>query len=218
MAAAQICCLVASPRRDGNSHLLAQALAEGAREAGHSASTLFVDDFVAGFLRDCRSCRSADGTCSINDRYDELLLEHLLPAGAVAMAAPIYWYGLPAQLKCIIDRLVCYTSRAHPRSEDVMRGLAGKRYALLLSSEESSYGMSVGIVQQISDFSRYTHGSLVALLNAVGNRRGEIKHDPAEPLTAARRIGRDLFRLRATDYRIDTQRPGAVWGAGGDHP
>ncbi|MBL8582120.1 MAG: flavodoxin family protein [Rhizobiaceae bacterium] len=211
MAGKSICCLVASPRRDGNSSLLAAALAEGAAAAGHSVETLFVDDFVTGFLRDCRTCRGADKTCSIDDRYGELLQRHILPADAVAIATPIYWYGLPAQLKCVFDRLVCYTSRSHPEAERVVSGLGGKRYALLLASEESSYGMSVGIVQQVSDFCRYTHAALVAMLNAVGNRRGEIARDPSGPLVQARRIGRDMFALRATDYRIDTPRSSTVW-------
>ena len=212
MAGNRICCLIASPRRDGNSAALARALAEGAGD--DAVERLFVDEFVAGFLRDCRTCRTADGECSIGDRYRELLFDHLLPAGAVVFASPIYWYGLPAQLKCVLDRLVCYTARSHARSAEVLDGLKGKRYALLLASEESSYGMSTGIVQQTADFCRYTYGSLVAVLNGVGNRRGVVAADPADPLEGARRIGRTLFSLRATDFRIDTPRPGAVWAAG----
>lgn len=214
MPGGRICALVASPRRDGNSSKLAKALVEAAASAGHQAEALFIDDYVSGFLRDCRSCRNAEGACTIDDRYAELLASHLLPAGAVAIVSPIYWYGLPAQLKCVLDRLVCYTSRSHRDAGNVVEALRGKRYALLLSSEESSYGMSVGIIQQVADFSRYTHGSLVAVVNAVGNRRGEIEHDPTDPLATARRIGRDLFLLRATDYRIDTPRSGTVWTMG----
>jgi multimeric flavodoxin WrbA len=214
MPGERICTLIASPRRDGNSSRLADALAQGAVSAGHHVDTLFVNDFVGGFLRDCRSCRNADNDCTIDDRYGELLMNHILPAGAVVIASPIYWYGLPAQLKCVIDRLVCYTSLSHPQSQDVVRQLGGKRYALLLSSEESNYAMSVGIIQQMADFCRYTYSSLVAVMNAVGNRRGEIERDPADPQGKARRIGSELFGLRATDFRIDTPRPGTVWLAG----
>ncbi|WP_210327604.1 flavodoxin family protein [Aminobacter carboxidus] len=214
MPGERICSLIASPRRDGNSSRLANALAEGAASAGHQVETLHIVDFVSGFLRDCRDCRNADGECSIDDRYGELLLEHILPASAVVIATPIYWYGLPAQFKCVVDRLVCYTSQRHRGSVDVLRQLSGKKYVLLLSSEESNFGMSVGIVQQMSDFCRYTYGSLVAVMNAVGNRRGEIERDPADPLGQARKIGSDLFGIRATDFRIDTPRPGTVWLTG----
>jgi hypothetical protein len=92
--------------------------------------------------------------------------------------------------------------------------LRGKKYALLLSSEESNQGMSVGIVQQMSDFCRYTHGTLVTVVNAVGNRRGEVARDPAQPLALARRTGAVLLQARATDFRIDTSRSGTVWSGG----
>lgn len=211
MPVERICSLVASPRRDGNSSRLAEALAEGASLAGHGVETLHIADFVGGFLKDCRNCRGKDGECGIDDDYRSLLLERMLPADAIVMASPVYWYGLPAQLKCVIDRLVCYTSGSYPSSGEILDRLRGKKYALLLSSEESNYGMSVGIIQQMSDFCRYTRGSLVTVLNAVGNRRGEVDGDPAAPLARARRIGADLFKLRATDFRIDTPRSGTVW-------
>lgn len=214
MSGERICSLIASPRRDGNSSLMARAFAEGAAAAGHEVETLHIDDYVTAFLRDCRECRTADGECGIEDRYAELLLEHMLPASAIAIASPIYWYGLPARFKCVVDRLVCYTSHRHRRSEEVLQRLRGKKYALLLSSEESNQGMSVGIVQQMSDFCRYTHGTLVTVVNAVGNRRGEVARDPAQPLELARRTGAVLLQARATDFRIDTSRSGTVWSGG----
>jgi len=72
--------LVASPRRDGNSALLAQEMAEGLREAGHEATLLHADDFLSGFLRDCRKCRGADGECTIEDGFRSVFLERYLPA------------------------------------------------------------------------------------------------------------------------------------------
>lgn len=215
MPSNRICCLVASPRRDGNSSRLAAALVEGAADAGHRAEVLHVGDFLRGFLGDCRRCRRPNGECGIKDNYRSLLLDHMLPADAIVLAAPVYWYGLPAQLKCVIDRLVCYTSGRFPGAAEVVQQLRGKRYALLLSSEESSLAMTGAIVQQMSDFSRYTHGSLVAVVNGVGNRRGEVVSDPADPLTQASRLGAEIFERRVTDYRIDTQRSGAVWHEGG---
>jgi multimeric flavodoxin WrbA len=193
---------------------MACALSCGVAEAGDQAEVLLLDDYVSHFLRDCRTCRGSDGRCTISDRYEELLIEHLLPADAVVLAAPVYWYGLPAQVKCVLDRLVCFTSKSYPQSERIVASLAGKRYALLLSSEESSYAMTTGIIQQVSDFCRYTHGTLVAVLNGVGNRRGEVKRDPTGPLGQAKRIGQAVFSLRATDFRIDTQRPAEVWQEG----
>jgi multimeric flavodoxin WrbA len=38
--------LSSSPRRNGNSALLAEAVSEGLAEAGHEAELLFADDFL----------------------------------------------------------------------------------------------------------------------------------------------------------------------------
>ena len=60
--------------------------------------------------------------------------------------------------------------------------------------------------------SRYLHHSPVGVV-AIGNTRGEVRFDPAEPLEAARRLGLRLASARSTDYRLDTIRPGSVWSS-----
>ena len=72
--------LVGSPRRDGNSAALAQAILAGAAEAGTSASLHFLDDYLSGFLSDERH------TPPPADRYAELFLEHFLPADGAVFA------------------------------------------------------------------------------------------------------------------------------------
>ena len=72
--------LSSSPRRNGNSALLAEAVSEGLAEAGHEAEFVFADDFLHGFLRDCRKCRKPDGECSIEDGFRSVFLDRYLPA------------------------------------------------------------------------------------------------------------------------------------------
>jgi hypothetical protein len=38
-----------------------------------------------------------------------------------------------------------------------------------------------------------------------------VLRDPGDPVGAARELGRTLFGRMATDYRIDTERPGSTW-------
>jgi hypothetical protein len=47
----------ASPRDDGNSHLLARAALDGARSAGHDVEHVFLADYVERMLDNCRACR-----------------------------------------------------------------------------------------------------------------------------------------------------------------
>src|SRR5258706_10750082 len=143
--------LSSSPRRDGNSALLAQEMAGGLQEAGHDATLLYAEDFLSAFLRDCRRCRGANGECSIKDGFQAVFLEHYLPAEGFVAATPIYWYGMAAQLKAFLDRMFCDIAASSPRSVEVVPRMQGKRIGLILSSEETFPTASAGILHPIHE-------------------------------------------------------------------
>jgi multimeric flavodoxin WrbA len=191
---------------------LAEAAVEGAREAGHRAELVHVDDHVRHFLRDCRRCRDASGRCTIEDGFEALLRERVLPAEAILFATPLYWYGISGQLKTFLDRLFCYIAASEPESEMFVSGLLGKRLALLISSEETYPGAALGVIHEIQEYARYTHSPFVGVVNGIGNKRGDVRLDPTRPLERARELGLRLEELRSTDYRLDVERPGSTWG------
>lgn len=203
--------LIGSPRRDGNTAALADAVRRGAETVGTQATVRFLDDHITGFLRDCRSCRGPDGECTIPDRYRSLLFDDFLPADGVAFCSPIYWYGLSAQTKAFLDRTFCYYAKLHPRSAEVARGMMGKRIGLILASEESYPGAALGIVHQMQEFARYTGSDLVDVVRGIGNARGEVIDDPRAPVAAAEGLGATIFTARYTDYRLDTERSSRIW-------
>lgn len=210
--------LSSSPRRDGNSRRLAEALAEGSSAAGHATELVHLPDHISAFLRDCRTCRDASGQCTIDDGFRALFLEKLLPADALAFATPIWWYGTSGMLKTFIDRMFCYIAFSYPGSEEVVEQLQWKRVALLLSAEESNFSARLAIVQQMQELCRYLHHSLVGIVTGIGNKRGDVDHDPNEALVNARDLGGRLFEIEATDYQLDTERPGSVWREGQAYP
>lgn len=100
----RILIITGSPRRSGNSELLARSFAKGALEAGHQ-----VDIFEAGHkkiqgCRACNKCYSKGQACIFNDDFNEMapLAE---AADVLVLAAPLYWFGFPAQIKAAIDKL-----------------------------------------------------------------------------------------------------------------
>lgn len=208
--------LAGSPRREGNSATLAKAVVRGAQAAGTEVVLRFLDDYISGFLRDCRTCRDADGHCTIADRYGALFREDFLPAEGVVFCSPIYWYGLSAQTKAFFDRSFCYYAASNPDSVDVLNGMAGKRLGLVLASEETYPGAALGIMAQIQEFARYTRSDLVDVIRGIGNSGGEVRNDPADPLAQAERLGAEIFQRPYSDYRLDTPRARRVW-ADGDH-
>lgn len=204
--------LASSPRRDGNSAQLAGAVRDGLLEAGHEAEFVYASDILGDFLRDCRKCRKADGSCSIEDGFRTAFLESYLPAHGFIAATPIYWYGVSGQLKTFFDRMFCYYAASYPDASNVIEGMVGKRIGLVLSSEETFPMVSGGIISQIQEFSRYTRSTFVGVVHGVGNARSDVTRDPCDPLGSARRFGREFFTRHATDYQIDTPRTGRVWG------
>jgi multimeric flavodoxin WrbA len=205
--------LASSPRRDGNSARLAVAAAEGARAAGHEVRLEHLDDHMRHFLRDCRRCRDAEGRCTIDDGYEALLRDRVLDADGIVFATPIYWYGVSGQLKTFFDRLFCFIAASEPDADRFVAGLTRKRLALVVSSEETYPGAALALIHELQEYARYTHSDLVGVVRGIGNKRGDVLQDPSDPLGAAHELGRTLFDLQATDYRIDTERPGSTWAS-----
>ena len=205
--------LVGSPRRNGNSATLAEAVRRGAEAVGTEVTLRFLDDHISGFLRDCRTCRGPDGECTIADGYRALFFEEFLPARAVVFCSPIYWYGLSAQTKAFFDRSFCHYAASNPHSEGVLQAMSGKRLGLVLASEETYPGAALGIVHQIQEFSRYTHSDLVGVVRGVGNSRAEVRNDPDDPIRQAGRLGAEILGRAYSDYRLDTKRAPVVWQA-----
>ena len=96
--------LVGSMRKGGNTDLLAQAFAEGARE-NNSVYIVSVVDYKVNPCIGCNSCFMREGNkCFQNDDMDGIY-EKLKVADMVVVASPVYFYGISAELKAVIDRL-----------------------------------------------------------------------------------------------------------------
>lgn len=203
-----------SPRLDGNSRLLMQAVLDGAERTGHTVDSADLANVITGHLRDCRTCRGADDNCSIQDGYSSLFLDRVLAADAIVLATPLYWYGISGLLKTFLDRIFCFISAGHRGSQSVLQRLPHKRLALVISAEESYRGATVGVIASMQELARYLHWDLVGAVVGIANRRGEVSLDPARPLDEARSMGERLFTARVTDYRLETERPSAVWSPG----
>ena len=207
----RILILCGSPRRDGNSRRMADAAAEGAAAAGCHVRLEHVDDHVSAFLRDCRTCRDAEGRCTIGDGFETLLRDAILPADGIVFATPLYWYGVSGQLKTCLDRLFCYIAASHPDADAIAPRLMHKRLGVLISSEETYPAAIHGIVHQFQEYARYTRGQLVDVVRGIGNQRGDVTVDPADPLAHSRRLGETLLDAHHADYRLDSDRAGSVW-------
>ena len=95
--------LSTSPRKKGNSAALAEAFAEGAREAGNTVELLTLCDKKLDFCRGCLACQKT-GRCVIDDDVRDLLPK-IHDADVLVFATPIYYYEMSGQMKTLIDRI-----------------------------------------------------------------------------------------------------------------
>ena len=114
----KILVLTGSPRPNGNSATLADEFIRGAKEAGHD-----VVRFDAAFKRvnPCRACNRCgmNGTCIFKDDFVEVR-KHIIDADCVVFATPMYYFGISAQLKLVIDRFYSINGSIHVPKKAVL--------------------------------------------------------------------------------------------------
>ena len=95
--------LSGSPRKGGNTELLAEAFAKGATEGQHHVEIVSVRDYKVNPCLGCNACFNTDGVCAQKDDM-AAIYEKMSQADMLVIASPVYFYGISAQLKAVIDR------------------------------------------------------------------------------------------------------------------
>ena len=91
-----------SPRKGGNTELLAEAFAKGA-SAQHYVEIVFVREYKVNPCLGCNACFKTNGICAQKDDM-AMIYEKMNKADVLVIASPVYFYGISAQLKAVIDR------------------------------------------------------------------------------------------------------------------
>ena len=94
--------LSGSPRKGGNTELLVDAFAKGAMEH-HQVEIVSVRDYKVNPCMGCNACFKTNGICAQKDDMS-VIYEKMSQADMLVIASPVYFYGISAQLKAIIDR------------------------------------------------------------------------------------------------------------------
>ncbi len=110
----RIVVLEGSPNKKGSSNLLADAFIRGAKEAGH---TVEIIDAAHANLHPCTGCVHCgyEGPCIQKDDM-ELFRKQILRADMLVFATPLYYYGMSAQLKILVDRFCAINSSIHRKN------------------------------------------------------------------------------------------------------
>lgn len=104
----RIVVLESSPNKDGSSNLLAKEFIRGAEEAGHRGQII---DVAHANVHPCTGCIHCgyEGPCVQQDDVDGIRRK-ILEADMMVFVTPLYYYGMSAQLKTLIDRFCAFNS------------------------------------------------------------------------------------------------------------
>lgn len=109
----KIIILMGSPNKNGSTSILAENFANGARDAGHTAQLIDVTRMNIHTCTGCVAC-GYEGPCVQKDD-NEIIKQKLLSCDMVVFATPLYYYGMSAQLKTVVDRFCSYNSSLNSR-------------------------------------------------------------------------------------------------------
>jgi multimeric flavodoxin WrbA len=172
----KILAISCSPRIDGNTvamleETLAAAEAEGTEVELYS---------VAGKdIRPCEGCWTCSRTGRCRQRDDvAALFEKMLAADGIVLGVPVYFHGMSAQAKAILDRTISLNAPE--------RSLSNKVLGMVASAG------SLGLIQVLKDLTYYAHTKHMLPANHVAAYLGV--EDSLERMPKCRQELRDLGR------------------------
>jgi multimeric flavodoxin WrbA len=163
----QVMVIKSSPRVRGNSSLLAEKAAEGAKDAGALVETFSLQDLD---IRPCDACDICQetGVCVLKDDMQELYPK-LRSAHAILLASPVYWFTLSAQAKLFIDRWYALESSQGS-------ALRGKKFGLILTYGDTDPYTSgaINAIRTFQDLVRYIKADVAGIVYGSANKEAEI--------------------------------------------
>ena len=109
----RIIVLMGSPNKKGSTAILVDEFCRGAGESGHDVEVI---DVCHADIHPCTGCVHCgyEGPCVQKDDVERIRRE-LLSSDMVVFATPLYYYGMSAQLKTVVDRFCAYNSSLNSR-------------------------------------------------------------------------------------------------------
>ena len=183
--------LFGSPRRGGNTEILLEEALKGAEKEGAEIERLYLSDLDITPCTECHGCDET-GSCVILDDMQKIYPK-LLEADVIILASPIFFYGVTAWAKILIDRSQALWAKKYLVNDPSM-GKRGKRRKGFFISVGATKGQKVfeGAILTVKYFFDVLNTEYTGELLYRGvDGKGEILKHP-EALEQAREAGRKL--------------------------
>ena len=124
--------ILGSPRKGGNTELLLEEALKGAEAAGADIERLRLTEFEIMPCKECLACYQ-NGNCILLDDMSKIYPK-LLEADIIILASPIFFYGVTAWAKGLIDRCQALWARKYHLKDPSMGGEGKKRKGFFISA------------------------------------------------------------------------------------
>jgi multimeric flavodoxin WrbA len=186
--AKKVLVILGSPRRKGNSAILAAEVARGAAEEKAKVETIYLHGMDISPCRACMACQKKRSRgCAIQDDMQGIY-QKLIEADAWVIASPVYWFTMSAQTKIFMDR--CFALPAY--AEDPF---SGKRIAIAMAygGDDPFDSGCTNALRTFQDAFGYTQSPIVGMVYGHAMDAGEIKSNN-NLLKEAFELGRILVK------------------------
>lgn len=128
----KILMLQGGARKNGNTAYVLNLVAEELKKRGHEVSTIYLHGKNLNGCMGCGACKKKPDEigCVQTDDVNPVL-EEMLVSDAIVFSSPLYFWGVNAQLKAVIDRMFSlYSGMRTPEHKSL---LSGKKQALIMT-------------------------------------------------------------------------------------
>jgi len=173
--------LSCSPRKSGSTVTLLEEMVRGAAEDGADTDLVSVAGKDIHGCDGCYACMSK-GECHIQDDVQPIQ-EKLLEADGIVFGSPIYFYGMTAQAKAIMDRTFSLNRPG--------RSLANKVGGVIVVAG------SIGLIDALKDYYFFVTMQRMLPANFVAAYAGgeEDARKLEKGMTAAFNLGKEIAQL-----------------------
>jgi len=173
--------LTGSPHSKGTTALLADEVYIGAKEAGHDVIRIETAKLDVHPCLGCYHCRENDGRCVYDDDMTQIY-SHLMTADVVILVTPLYYFGMTAQLKRVVDRFFAINP--------ILRKTSKRLYLIAACGDKDKWAMDA-LVLHFQTLCRYLHWQEEGKVLAIGSYTREDLKDSEYPMLA-RNLGTEL--------------------------
>jgi multimeric flavodoxin WrbA len=125
-----IIAFLGSPRKDGNTELLLKEVIRGIEESGLKVHVFNLNLMNISPCQNCGGCDDT-GICVIEDDMVQVH-DAIRTADRIILASPIFFFGLSAQAKTMIDRCQAFWCEKYLLKKPIPEGPYGRKGLLLL--------------------------------------------------------------------------------------